>query len=83
MRGLGAVFDQRMTAYMACVEDADGKALSNELKKNVFGDADERGNHADALAGYIRQLRQTLSQMSVDKLTTRRIGASPIWEETS
>lgn len=78
MRGLAGVFNERMTAYKAAVEDSGVKVLSKELRQNIFGGESAGPGGAKGLVRYIRQLRQTLEKMSLEDLVAGRIGAPGI-----
>ena len=78
MRKIAAVFDERMTAYKAAVEDSGKKALSDELRHNIFGGEEARASSALDLGRYLRQLRKNLTKMSLEELVAGRIGAPDI-----
>lgn len=68
MRSVAAVFAERMAAYRETVKDQARKALSDELRQNIFTEAEQAADRADKLARYIVCLRRDCSKLSVEEL---------------
>ncbi|MEE8320594.1 MAG: ubiquinol-cytochrome C chaperone family protein [Gammaproteobacteria bacterium] len=78
MRGLAAIFEDRMAAYKSSIENTSKKALSNELQKNIFGNDEAFANGGNDLARYLLKLRQSLSKASLEELVAGEITAPDI-----
>jgi cytochrome b pre-mRNA-processing protein 3 len=78
MRGLAAVFDERMAAYKTATEATDKKTLTNQLKQNIYGATDPSLSSTEGLDRYARDLMQTLANTSLEDLMTGQIKAPAI-----
>ena len=78
MRGLAAIFEDRIAAYKSSVENTSKNALSNELQKNIFCNDEAFANCGNDLARYLLKLRQSLSKASLEELVAGEIAAPDI-----
>lgn len=78
MRGLAAVFEERMAGYKTATEATDKKILTKKLKKNIYGATDPGLSSTEGLDRYAQDIMHILENTSIEDLMTGLIEAPTI-----